>query len=434
MRSIHEYHNKNKKVMSKLPTTISLCLMLCFSSHILPENRQSDINSLLKEIATAQDTQKVNMLNELSKQYYKMDIYDSAIEYATQANALAEQLKYKKGIAISLNRMGTINSEQCNYPKSLELYFQALKVSEQTKDAYCVFTAQIGIGTVYYYQGDYTQALNYLFKAEKINQNKGLVYISIGRVYIEQENYSMALNYFEKSFNYYYSIKDKIGISKSLNNIGCVYEYQNNYQNALNNYNEALKLFQEIEDKQGECDALASIGDVYFAQGKYTDAIFAENKSLAIANQIGYLSSAVQTEKVLSEIYNEMNETYESYNHYKKYIALKDSLFNEENTKKTVRAEMNYNFDKKQTEEKLVQDRKDAVNRTILYSVICGTFVFCLLSLFLFKEYKAKKNAHKIIAEKQEEVLASIRYAKRIQQALMPTEKQINKTLNRLKC
>lgn len=40
---------------------------------------------------------------------------------------------------------------------------------------------------------------------------------------------------------------------------------------------------------------------------------------------------------------------------------------------------------------------------------------------------------NKLIEEKQNEILASIRYAKRIQQALLPTEKFIEKNINKLK-
>ena len=63
-----------------------------------------------------------------------------------------------------------------------------------------------------------------------------------------------------------------------------------------------------------------------------------------------------------------------------------------------------------------------------------------LLSGFIFRSYRQKKKANEIIAqqkilveEKQKEVLASIEYAKRIQQSLLPTEKYIEKNLERLK-
>ena len=47
-----------------------------------------------------------------------------------------------------------------------------------------------------------------------------------------------------------------------------------------------------------------------------------------------------------------------------------------------------------------------------------------LNAAFIELEYK-----HQIIEEKQKEIIDSIKYAKRIQQSLMPTEKYIEKSL-----
>ena len=43
------------------------------------------------------------------------------------------------------------------------------------------------------------------------------------------------------------------------------------------------------------------------------------------------------------------NNYKQAYEHYKSYVLYRDSLINEENTKKTVQAEMQYDFDKKET-------------------------------------------------------------------------------------
>ena len=61
------------------------------------------------------------------------------------------------------------------------------------------------------------------------------------------------------------------------------------------------------------------------------------------------------------------------------------------------------------------------------------------LASFILRGYKQKQKANEIIAaqkhlvdEKQKEILDSIHYAKRIQTALMPSEKYIDKCLKQL--
>ncbi|MDO8999708.1 MAG: hypothetical protein Q7W45_08085, partial [Bacteroidota bacterium] len=70
---------------------------------------------------------------------------------------------------------------------------------------------------------------------------------------------------------------------------------------------------------------------------------------------------------------------------------------------------------------------------------IVGFGLVLILALFILRGYKQKQKANAIIItqkrlvdEKQKEILDSIRYAKRIQTALLPNEKYIDKSLQKL--
>jgi hypothetical protein len=121
---------------------------------------------------------------------------------------------------------------------------------------------------------------------------------------------------------------------------------------------------------------------------------------------------------------------------------------------------MNYDFNKKEQATKLEQDKKDALDkeenekqRFIRNCFIGGFGLVFLLSLLILRSYRNKQKANLIIIkqkeevekskhiieeqkleveEKQKEILDSIRYAHRIQKALITNEKYIEKHLNRL--
>lgn len=432
----------------KKTSLISFFFLLICSCCAIAENRQHAIDSLMKlyRQPNIADTSRANLLNELSRETSEMDSNTVAMEFAMQAKALSEKNNYRKGIAVALSNMAYIYSQQGDYPKSLELYFSSLKMCDSVSDAMRIFLIYNSIGTIYYFQRDNSLALYYYKLAEKKDFNSGLTHVNMGMVYSDLNDFQSALNCYNKSLSYFTLHNDRNGIGSTLQNIGNVYEDKKDYESALDYYLKALKIKQEVKDNKGECGALGSIGDVYFEQKKYSDAIDYETKSLQLAKAIRYISSAVQTEQVLSEIYEKMNNTSEAFHHYKQFIILRDSIYNEENTKKTVRAEMNYSFDKKQEAQKADQEKKDAITKIIIVSVSVGLFLVLILSGFIFREYRAKKKANliileqkqeveeqkKLIEEKQKEVLASIRYAKRIQQALLPTELYINKSLKRL--
>ena len=79
---------------------------------------------------------------------------------------------------------------------------------------------------------------------------------------------------------------------------------------------------------------------------------------MVLAKEIGDLEKLKEINLYLSTTCEETGRHKQALAYFKNFIVLRDSLFNEENTKKTVRLEMNYEFDKKEASEKLEQEKK----------------------------------------------------------------------------
>jgi uncharacterized membrane-anchored protein YhcB (DUF1043 family) len=86
-----------------------------------------------------------------------------------------------------------------------------------------------------------------------------------------------------------------------------------------------------------------------------------------------------------------------------------------------------------------LQQLQNSKNRTVIICLTSGFVVLALMLFLIFRQYKEKKKvnqqlAHKndIIEEKQKEILDSIKYARRIQSALITSEKYIDKNLTKL--
>ena len=253
------------------------------------------------------------------------------------------------------------------------------------------------------------------------------------------KNYLLALKVREK-------INDKIGIAISYNNIGVFYDDHHNYPEALKNYFSALKIREEIGDKDGIASTYGNIGLLNLKLKKFEDSRKYLNSELVLAQSIGTKEWIKSAYFCLSELDSSSGNFKSAYENYKMFIIYRDSLNNEENTKKTVQAQMNYEFDKKETQAKAEQDKKDAIAQAerrkqeiILYSVIGGLGVVLLFALFIYRSLIQirKKNIliteqKKKIEEKQKEILDSIRYAARIQKCILPSEKYIVQNLARL--
>ncbi|MDP3145162.1 MAG: hypothetical protein Q8N66_07160, partial [Bacteroidota bacterium] len=140
------------------------------------------------------------------------------------------------------------------------------------------------------------------------------------------------------------------------------------------------------------------------------------------------------------------NKYKEAFEMYELEIKMRDSINNQETQKAAIKKQLQYTYEKKELETKAEQDKKDAIAKAELKQkenernyFIAGFGLVLVLALFILRGYKQKQKANAIIVaqkhlvdEKQKEILDSIRYAKRIQTALLPSEKYIDKSLQKL--
>ena len=131
---------------------------------------------------------------------------------------------------------------------------------------------------------------------------------------------------------------------------------------------------------------------------------------------------------------------------------------NEENTKKLVQIQMQYDFDKKTVADSVqnaalakveILKHNQEIHQQKIY-VLGGAIGFLLMLIVAavsFRAFKQKQKANtelankneqielqkSLVEEKNKDIMDSIRYAKRIQKSLLPTEKYIQKSIVRLK-
>ncbi|MGE0637452.1 MAG: adenylate/guanylate cyclase domain-containing protein [Bacteroidia bacterium] len=321
--------------------------------------------------------------------YKEQSDFPKALEYYFKALKIDEELGNKIAIARHTGNIGNVYMEQANYSKALDYFFKALKIDEEMDNQRGVALHLGNIGIIYKAQSDYPKALEYYFKAlairERLDDKRGIaiIYGNIGNVYKEQADYPRALDYFFKSLKIKQELGDKKGIGIVLGNIGNVYHEQANYSNALDYYSKALKMDEALDEKTGIAVQLCNIGSVYTQTGKFKEAEYHLKKGLALCDSIGYLEGKKDNEKIISHLYDTLATLIETgkplkgfenlaelrklaFEHYKKHIAARDTINSEEQQKKQVRLEMNYEFEKKEAAAKAEQEKKDAFTQAEL--------------------------------------------------------------------
>ncbi|MFL5752616.1 MAG: tetratricopeptide repeat protein [Bacteroidia bacterium] len=402
--------------------------------------------------ALLQDSSKVIGLNDRSKKVFLTGDYDSSLYYCTQAKILAESIGWKKGLAQSYNNIGLVYKNQGLYAESLKNHFAALKLREESGDKKGAASSTNNIGNVYQNQLNYPEALRYHLISLRLHSETGNKmgiagsHNNLGSLYKDMRRFDEALIHHRAALAIRKSIGDNTGMGYSYTNIGNVFQSIKKYNEALKNYLLALSLLEENE-KLARSTTYINIGAVYTRLKNYNKAEEYSLKALNITRDIGELEGMKDAYHNLSDIYDNTGRFDKALKFLKAFISARDSLTNEESTKKSLRLEMNYEFEKREAATQLEQEKREAVSlaeshkqKIIIFSV-CGILGLVLaFAVFAYRSYLQKQKANEailkqkmIIEEKQKEILDSILYAKRIQTALMPPELYFEKNLKRLK-
>ncbi len=441
---------------NKISPKSILLIFILSSTFCIAQNQV--IDSLKKVIqVTKIDSAKVNTYNTIADKF-KESYPDSTAYYALKASALAKKTNYnfgianafmnsgnsniilsnyknalhdfenaktyfekelngsssidkkriKNGLARSYASIGVVFSEINTYSIALENYLKALKIYQEIGQTNSISKAYNNIGIVYKSQINYPKAIEYFKKAlviqEKIaEETVGVTLTNIGSVYFEKGNTKEALLYFNKAKLVFEIKENKRGYALLLNYLGDYYRKQNNVSEASNFYNQSIKLYDEMDNKFGASLVLYNLGLLNISQKKYTDALPFLLKSLSYAKEIGVQDQTIEDEKIVSELYGKLNNPTASLTHYKNYIIARDLMNNEENDKKFLRSEMNFEYEKR---EALLVEKNKSQHQLILFSIIGGLLLLGLIFVTYNRmQVKKRLTLQKEVAEYEQKAL-----------------------------
>ncbi|MBL7937346.1 MAG: SpoIIE family protein phosphatase [Bacteroidia bacterium] len=178
-------------------------------------------------------------------------------------------------------------------------------------------------------------------------------------------------------------------------------------------------------------------------------------KGFDLIQEVGFPDYISSTSLLLSKIYEKQGNYKDAYVMQILHKKMSDSLSNSENKRASIQKELQYEYEKKTTADSLrieadkkITDAKFKQEKTQRYTLYGGVFVLICVAFFIFNRLQITKKQNLIIEnqkmevelkneeithqkelvdEKQKEIIDSINYAKRIQQAVLTGEDVWNK-------
>jgi serine phosphatase RsbU (regulator of sigma subunit) len=402
---------------------------------------EGDYKEAIKDLSLSyylskENGNKIGMINasiNISNVYTNQGNFAEALKTLTEATPTCQELHDHERLASLYNNIGLVHEILGNFPEALKYFLQTLKIREELKNPKLISDCYNNIGLVYEGLHNYPEALRYnqlsLKTRKELDDRAGIAqsYNNLGIIYNDIGNYSEGLKNHQACLEIHLSLGDKLELGKSYNNIGLSYMDLLNYPEALRNFQKTTEIRRQMEDRQGLSESYINLGTVYTRLKRFQEAKIMLDSAEWISLQIHLKPNLEQTYDQWIRLDSAMGNYKEGYIHLKKYLIYHDSLFNEASSQKTVRAEMNFEFDKKQAIAKSEQERITAVaaaeskrQKIVIASVSSLLLLILAFALFAYRNFRIKKRINLRLEIQKKNIDDSIRYALRIQQAILP--------------
>ena len=388
---------------------------------------------------------KKEMASALNKQalvfFYKGD-YKQSIEFHNNSLKIKKEINDQKGIAVSLLNLGLVYRSQGNYAKAISYYTDSRKQYESINDQKGIASCLNNIGIIHHSQGDYDKTIDYFTQSLKISEEAddkaGIAsqLINLGNVLKQKGELEKALSNYEKCLIMYAELNDIRRQAIALSNIGSVKRTMGEFSEAMEYYLKNLTINEKLGNKKGMASTYGNMANVELQQSNIKKAIEYGNKSVNIAQEIGASSPLRDGTVLLSEAYRLNGNYQKAFEMYKLHIATRDSMESEANQKEVIRQEYKYTYEKESAlQEKehqsvlLVEKTKQEQQQIIIIMSIISLIGVIIMFRILAKKFKVTKQQKLVIEEKSKEITDSILYAKRIQAAILPPDKNVKQHL-----
>lgn len=364
-------------------------------------------------------------------------------EYA-KADSLFQRARtaFKKGGDIAnMGRAERLRSSghfyQNRYPNALKSARRSLELYDSAAHASGKAKAHQQIGRIHRERSNDEKARKAFKRSEELARKTGNdkvlanAHDHIGRYYARKEALDRARHHFERAIEHHRKAENEKGEAYSSADLAKTLLRKGKADSSEMLCRKALKVFREFRDPTGIIKCLRQLGKIHRERGQPDSALARFQKALPWAHRIKSHKERAGLFELIAETHNEKGQEGKAYDALKKASLYEDSLALRQQEEKMAELEAKYEMREKEKELQLKEaelQRKAVVQ----YALMGGAGLLLLFSGFFYYQFRQKKKANialqeknHLIEEKNKEILESLRYASKIQDAVLPNEASI---------
>ena len=352
------------------------------------------------------------------KMYTVLAAYKGALYYLNIALSVDKELKNDRMLADCLKNIGILYFSEGQLSTGLDYYYRALTINLKTGNKRAAAEVYNDIGFTLYGMEMYPKALEYYDKSLKIFERTGDVFgigtvnENIGETLLAEKEYDNAIFYLNKAILIAEKQDDKDGMSSAYTDIGLCYANKREFDKALGYLNTALTIARKFKIVGDEAGTLIGMATFYNMQKDYKNAYKYAQEGQALALKLGNLATRSTAAFELNKTLAGLGNYSEAYKLLKQYIALKDSLNNNESIQKLTSYNLELNFETRQRQLAEQHREKDLLlNQKIKQQRLINAFFLITMlgtmtvSFVYYRQKRRQQKINSLLKERNSEVL-----------------------------
>jgi serine phosphatase RsbU (regulator of sigma subunit) len=403
---------------------------------------------------------EINRIDKVARQYLNLGNiyanqgrYDTAMYFYQEASDLATEGKDSFALVGSMLNISTIYHEEGKSQQELEYLLKAIELAKASRLNSRLGSIYFNLAIFYHEQDKVDESKEALSHAvhyyKRNNDLPGLAgtYNLKSSYYTREEKYEEALQLLDSTAGIYKELGYEDRMANVYLNQGQVWGMAGKYELSRKKSEQAYEIFKRLGEKAYQAIALHDISAAMEKMGELVKAIEVEEEAIAIMTEIGNYDESRRWQLELARLYGTTGNYERAFKEMDKYIRAQAAYDSLNHIRVIEEMEARYQHEKQSLEinnlEKerslqAMQINTDRLRQNWLIAALILALLLITAALYAF--YQKKKDhriiqlknnqlaEHKEILElKNEEILASITYAKRIQDSILPPIEQFNR-------
>ena len=411
--------------------------------------------------------------NRIGNVYQLKSYYNQAIDEYKKALDLNYKTGSKVEIARTLVNIGTVFSITGNFSIALQYMLDALEIFEQSGETEGTAWTSLSISRLFSRLEINERALQYAENAlnhyRRLGNQTGitLAQTELANIYYHTGMHDKALDLLDKIIEENSRTRNIHAQAANYLLKGIIYFDKKLFDKSEHYLNLSLTLKQKVNDSIDMAKLNRYLGEIELQKGNQAKGIGLLHAALSDAKRQKITTELRDIYLSLSNAERQKGNYMKAYQYFANYSALKDSV----NASQIAKLEMQYDFEKREREQLLITRQREAMQQAKLERQRMATMLISIalvlslaLAVVVFRFYREKKKTNQIlvlqnaeilrqkneienqkqeieaqrdlaerqrdqIAEQQKQITDSIKYASRIQAAVLPRDQQISALL-----